>query len=49
MLHTSKFNEILEQIDNLSNEDREILIDVIKKKLVERRRNQIADNIKSIM
>ena len=46
MLHTSTFNEILEQIDNLSNEDQEILIDVIKKRLIERRRNKIADNIK---
>ena len=34
MSHDSTFNEILEQIDNLCNEDQEILIDVIKKKLV---------------
>ena len=46
MLNTSTFDKILEQIDNLSNEDQELLIDVVKKRLIERSRNQIADNIK---
>ena len=46
MLKTSALNTILEQIDNLSDEDQELLIDVVKKRLIERRRNQIADNIK---
>ncbi len=46
MLNTSTFDKILEQIDNLSNEDQELLIDVVKKRLIECRRNQIVDNIK---
>ena len=46
MTSTSKFNEILDQIDGLSYEDQEMLIDILKKRLIENRRNEIADNIK---
>ncbi len=45
MLNTPKFNDILEQIDTLSCDDQEILIDLVKRRLVERRREEIADNI----
>ena len=45
MVTTSKFNEILEQIDNLSYADQETLIDIVKKRLIESRRDEIADNI----
>ena len=46
MTTTSKFNEILDQIDNLPYADQEMLIDIVKKKLIENRRDEIADNIK---
>ncbi|MDJ0902153.1 MAG: hypothetical protein QNJ55_25460 [Xenococcus sp. MO_188.B8] len=46
MATTSKFNEILNQIDNLSYADQEMLIDIVKKRLIENRRDEIADNIK---
>ena len=46
MATTSKFNEILNQIDDLSYADQEMLIDIVKKRLIENRRDEIADNIK---
>ncbi|MGL5872270.1 MAG: hypothetical protein ACRC2R_07860 [Xenococcaceae cyanobacterium] len=45
MISASKFNEILEQIETLSNDDQEILIDLVKRRLIERRRDEIAENI----
>jgi hypothetical protein len=45
MISASKFNEILEQIDSLSIDDQEILIDLVKRRLIERRRDEIAENI----
>jgi CHASE3 domain sensor protein len=45
MVSASKFNEILEQIETLSSDDQEILIDLVKRRLIERRRDEIADNI----
>jgi hypothetical protein len=42
---TSKFDEVLEQVEELSPPDQEALIDLIRKRLVERRRSEIADNI----
>ena len=45
MVNTPKFNEILEQIDTLPCDDQEMLIDLVKRRLVERRREEIADNI----
>ncbi len=45
MATTSKFNEILDQIDDLSYTDQEMLIDIFKKRLIENRRDEIADNI----
>ena len=46
MKTTSKFNEILDQIDDLSYADQEMLIDIVKKRLIENRRDEIADNIR---
>ena len=46
MTTTSKLNEILDQIDDLPYADQEMLIDIVKKRLIENRRDQIADNIK---
>ena len=45
MMNASKFNEILEQIETLSSDDQEILIDLVKRRLIERRQDEIADNI----
>ena len=46
MTTTSKFNEILDQIDDLPYADQEMLIDIVKKSLIENRRDEIADKIK---
>jgi hypothetical protein len=45
MVNVSKFNEILEQIDTLSSDDQEVLIDLVRRRLIERRREGIADRI----
>lgn len=41
----SKFEKVLEQVENLSAEDQEALLDLIKRRHVERRRDEIAWNI----
>ena len=46
MTTTLKFNEILDQIDNLSYVYQETLIDIVKKRLIENRRDEIANNTK---
>lgn len=38
------FNEILESIDQLSDEEQEMLTDIIRNRLRERRREEIAQN-----
>lgn len=40
------FNEILESIDQLSDEEQEMLTDIIRNRLRERRREEIARNAK---
>lgn len=40
------FNEILESIDQLSDEEQEMLTDIIRNRLHERRREEIARNAK---
>jgi len=39
------FHEILEQVEHLSTEDQDVLIDVIKRHRAELRRKEIAENI----
>ncbi len=41
MTTTSKFNEILDQIDNLHYAEQEMLIDIVKNRLIESRRDEI--------
>jgi hypothetical protein len=40
------FHEILEQVEHLSGEDQDALIDLIKRRRVEARRQEIAENIR---
>jgi hypothetical protein len=45
MTQISDFNEILESVEKLSVEDQKALLDVVQRRLVERRRSEIAKNI----
>jgi len=45
MTQTTQFNEILEMIDNLSFEEKEELINIVKHRQIEQRREEIANNI----
>lgn len=40
-----KFNEILEVVETLSTSDQEVLIDLVKNRLAQKRRGEIAANI----
>ena len=41
------FNDILEVVDKLPDEDQEMLFEIVKKRQIERRRKQIAKQIAS--
>lgn len=41
----SSFNEVLEHVEAMSVEDQEALIDLVQRRLVERKRAEIAANI----
>ena len=45
MTQTTQFNQILEMIDNLSFEEKEELINIVKNRQIEERREEIANNI----
>jgi len=45
MEHTSRFEAVLESVETLSADDQELLLDLIRKRLAERRRAEIATNI----
>jgi anthranilate/para-aminobenzoate synthase component I len=45
MTQVSRFDQILESVENLSVDEQEALIDLIRHRLAERRRSEIADNI----
>ena len=45
MVQQTQFNQILEEIELLSFEEQEELIDIIKHRQAERRRDEIAANI----
>lgn len=45
MIQTSNFDRILENVESLSNEEKEALIDLVQKRLAENRRSEIAENI----
>lgn len=40
-----KFNEVLEAADNLNLEEQETLVEIIRRRMIERRRRQLADDI----
>lgn len=45
MAQGSRLDQVLESIETLSNEDQEMLVELIHRRLVERRREQIAKHI----
>ena len=45
MTRATRFNQILEMIDNLSVEEQEDLINIVQHRQIERRREEIAANI----
>ena len=45
MRQTSRFEEVLENVEALSVDEHEVLIDVVRRRLTERRRAEIAANI----
>ncbi|MFN9174262.1 MAG: hypothetical protein ACK58N_07045 [Synechocystis sp.] len=46
MIQTLQFNQILEMIDTLSPDEQEDLITIVRHRQIEKRREEIADNIK---
>lgn len=46
MSQVSELNQVLESVERLPVEDQEILIDVIRKRLIEKRRDELAQSIK---
>lgn len=45
MAQITSFDAVLESVEKLSVEDQEVLIDLVRRRLVERRRAEIATNI----
>jgi hypothetical protein len=45
MAQTSRLEQAIESVEALSSEEQETLINVVKRRLIERRRDQIASNI----
>ena len=45
MTQVSRFEQILESVEALSVQEQETLIDLVRRRLVERRREEIAANI----
>lgn len=48
MLKTSEFQKAIESVENLPLDDQEILLDIIQKRLKEKRREQLTEDIKEI-
>ncbi|AGF50703.1 ssl2920 [Synechocystis sp. PCC 6803] len=48
MLKTSEFQKAIESVENLPLDDQEILLDIIQKRLQEKRRKKLAEEIKEI-
>lgn len=46
MAQTIEFNQILEIIDTLSRDEQEDLINIVRHRQIEKRREEIANNIK---
>jgi ABC-type Fe3+/spermidine/putrescine transport system ATPase subunit len=48
MIKTSAFQQAIESVESLSVEDQEILLDLLQKRLQQKRRTQLAQEIKEI-
>ncbi|WP_259732404.1 hypothetical protein [Synechocystis sp. CS-94] len=48
MLKTSEFQKAIESVENLPLDDQQILLDIIQKRLQEKRRKQLTEEIKEI-
>lgn len=46
MIQTLQFNQILEMIDTLSSDEQEDLITIVRHRQIEKRREEIANNMK---
>jgi len=44
MTHSVLFHELVEYVDELSTDDQEMLFDLIRKRRIEKRRSEIAEN-----
>ncbi len=44
MTHSVLFHELVEYVDELSTDDQEMLFDLIRKRRIEKRRAEIAEN-----
>ncbi|MDR9404478.1 MAG: hypothetical protein RI580_13670 [Halothece sp. Uz-M2-17] len=47
-MKTSTFQQLIESIENLSIEDQEVLLDILQKRLQQKRRDQIAKEITEV-
>ena len=45
MTQTKQFNQILEMIDHLSLDEQDDLMNIVRRRQIERRREEIAENI----
>ena len=45
MMQASRFEQVLESVESLSIDEQETLLDLVRRRLVERRREEIAANI----
>ncbi|AFZ28789.1 hypothetical protein Glo7428_0179 [Gloeocapsa sp. PCC 7428] len=45
MVEASRFKQVLESVELLSMDEQEVLVEIIRHRLVERRRDEIAANI----
>lgn len=48
MIKTSAFQQAIESVESLSIEDQEILLDIIQKRLQQKRRTQLSQEIREI-
>jgi len=47
MVHVQKFADLLEAVDNLSREEKETFLEVLQRRLIEQRREEIAVEIET--
>ncbi len=45
MAEFSKFDRVLESIETLSLEEQEAIVKVVRQRIIEKRRNEIAENV----